>query len=75
MLKIYFDVSCLSRPFDDQSQAHIRREAEATTMILEKCGQEEWEQVSSEMADIEIDAIPDTDLRARCCPTKRARYN
>ena len=28
MPKIYFDVCCLNRPFDDQSQARIRLEAE-----------------------------------------------
>jgi predicted nucleic acid-binding protein len=64
-VKIYLDVSCLNRPFDNQNQARIRLEAEAVTLILEKCGREEWEQVSSEMADIEIDAITDSDRRVR----------
>jgi hypothetical protein len=28
-LRIYFDVSCLNRPFDDQDQERIRLETEA----------------------------------------------
>jgi predicted nucleic acid-binding protein len=75
-VKIYLDVSCLNRPFDDQSQTRIRLEAEATTMILEKCGRGEWQQISSEMVDIEIDAMPDTDRRARVrllLPQEKAR--
>jgi predicted nucleic acid-binding protein len=64
-VRIYLDVSCLNRPFDDQSQTRIRLEAEATTAILGKCERGEWEQVSSEMARIEIDAMPNADRRAR----------
>jgi predicted nucleic acid-binding protein len=64
-LKLYLDVSCLNRPFDDQSQSRIRLEAEAMTIILEKCETGTWQHVSSEMSKIEIDAIPDTDRRAR----------
>jgi hypothetical protein len=45
-VKIYLDVSCLNRPFDDQSQVRVRLEAEAITMILEECEQGEWQQVS-----------------------------
>jgi hypothetical protein len=64
-VRIYLDVSCLNRPYDDQSQVRIRLEAEATTVILGKCERGEWQHVSSEMARIEIDAMPDADRRAR----------
>lgn len=64
-MRIYLDVSCLNRPYDDQGQVRIRLEAEATTAILGKCERGEWQQVSSEMARIEIDAMPDADRRAR----------
>ena len=64
-MKIYLDVSCLNRPYDDQSQVRIRLEAEAMTVILEKCEHGEWQQVSSQMAKIEIDAMPDAERRAR----------
>jgi predicted nucleic acid-binding protein len=63
-VKIYLDVSCLNRAFDDQTQARIRLEAEATT-ILERCERGDWHHVSSEMATIEIGAMPDADRRAR----------
>jgi hypothetical protein len=36
-VKVYLDVSCLNRPFDNQGQARIRLEAEATALILEEC--------------------------------------
>ncbi len=64
-MKIYLDVSCFNRPFDDQRQARIRLEAEATTIILEQCEQGTLRQVSSQMAKIEIDATPDADRRTR----------
>ncbi len=64
-MKLYLDVSCLNRPFDDQSQARIRLEAEAITLILERVDSGDWTQVSSELAVIETDAIPDADRRAR----------
>jgi predicted nucleic acid-binding protein len=64
-VKIYLDVSCLNRPFDDQSQVRIHLEAEAVVLILERLDRGEWTQLSSEMAVIEIGAIPDVDRRER----------
>lgn len=64
-MKIYLDVSCLNRPFDDQTQVRIRLEAEAVLLILERFDDGVWEQVSSDMATIETDAMPDGDRRAR----------
>jgi predicted nucleic acid-binding protein len=64
-VKIYLDVSCLNRPFDDQTQVRIRLEAEAVLLILERFDDGAWEQVSSDMAAIETDAMPDRDRRAR----------
>lgn len=64
-MKIYLDVSCLNRPFDDQSQARIRLEAEAVTIILTECEAGLWKQVASEIARIEIDANPDEVKRGR----------
>ena len=45
-MKIYLDVSCLNRPFDDQTQARIRLEAEAVLLILEQFDDGAWQQVS-----------------------------
>ena len=64
-MKIYLDVSCLNRPFDDQAQVRIRIETAAITFVLERIDAGVWEQVSSEMARIEIDAITDGDRRTR----------
>jgi predicted nucleic acid-binding protein len=64
-VKIYLNVSCLNRPFDDQEQARIRLEAAAVGMILERVDEGRWIHVSSEMARIEIAANPDPKRRAR----------
>jgi hypothetical protein len=64
-MRIYLNVSCLNRPFDDQDQARIRLESEAVTHVLEKCEEGHWTQVSSQMAEIEIAAMPDRKRRRR----------
>lgn len=64
-MRIYLNVSCLNRPFDDQEQARIRLEAAAVGMILERVDERRWVHVSSEIARIEIDANPDPKRRAR----------
>jgi len=64
-VRVYLDVSCLNRPFDDQSQMRIRLEAEAVLLILERVDVGEYSQVSSEVAVLEIDAMRDVDRRAR----------
>jgi hypothetical protein len=64
-LKIYLDVSCLNRPFDDESQARIRLEAEAIRLIVERIDAGEWQHVSSDAAVLETEAIPDSDRRER----------
>ncbi len=62
-MKIYLDVCCLNRPFDDHSQDRIRLESEAVVTILERCQIGNWHLVSSEIVDIEISKIPDPDRR------------
>ena len=64
-MKIYLDVSCLNRPFDDQSQTRIRLETEGISEVLKGCARGDWTHVSSKMATIEIDAIPDAERRSR----------
>ena len=53
-LKIYLDVCCLNRPFDDQSQDKVRMEAEAVIGILKRCENKEWELVGSDIIKLEI---------------------
>lgn len=64
-MKIYMDVCCLNRPFDDQSQLRIRLESEAITLIIERVDRGEWSEVSSEIAVLEIRAISDAERRER----------
>jgi predicted nucleic acid-binding protein len=65
MPKIYLDVCCLNRPFDDQTQARIRLEAEAVLMIFTRCEADDWEWISSEVIDFEVDQTPDPERRRR----------
>ena len=60
-MKLYMDVCCLNRPFDDQSQDRIRIESEAILAILNKC-LNEWTLVGSEAIDYEISKIPDDEI-------------
>lgn len=57
--KIYMDVCCFNRPFDDLTQERIRLEAEAIAMIITRCQMGEWELISSEAVDSEIEQTPD----------------
>ncbi|KLU59283.1 hypothetical protein CEB3_c42690 [Peptococcaceae bacterium CEB3] len=58
-MRIYMDVCCLNRPFDDQTQDKIRIESDAILAILAKCISGEWQLLSSEVLDIEIENTPD----------------
>lgn len=58
MITIYFDVCCLNRPFDDQTQDRIHLEAEAVLLILKHIELREWTWVSSEVVNFEIQQTP-----------------
>lgn len=64
-MRVYLDVSCLNRPLDDQSQLRIRAESEAVISILNRIYLGEIELAYSEMAEREINAIPDAERRRR----------
>jgi predicted nucleic acid-binding protein len=61
-MRLYIDVCCLNRPFDDQSQDRIRIESEAILAILNKCLYD-WTLVGSEAIDYEIFKIPDDERK------------
>ncbi len=65
MTKIYLDVCCLNRPFDNQSQERIRLEADAVDSILRRVEANEWTSVSSEAVQDEIDNGPNLSRRSR----------
>ena len=60
-IRVYLDVCCLQRPFDDQRQARIHLEAEAVKLILARIEDGEFLWVSSEVVDDEISQNPDAD--------------
>jgi len=58
-MRIYMDVCCLNRPFDDQTRAKIRIESDAVVATLSKCTTGEWVLLSSDVLDLEINKNPD----------------
>jgi hypothetical protein len=63
--RLYLDVCCLNRPFDDQSQIRIRLESEAVLFILSRVGDGDWSWSGSEVMDLEVERTPDPDRRRR----------
>ncbi len=59
--RIYLDVCCLNRPFDDARQDRVRLEAEAVKAILRRIELGQWEGVKSPVVNFEISRIPDID--------------
>jgi predicted nucleic acid-binding protein len=62
-VKIYLDVCCLNRPFDDHSQERIRLESEAVISILGRS--KTLTLLTSEIVDLEISKIPDEDRKQK----------
>jgi len=64
-MRVYLDVCCLNRPFDDQAQERIRVESEAVRSCVElfQHGVHHW--VSSEVVEWEVSRMPDNDKRER----------
>ncbi len=65
MEKIYLDVCCLNRPFDDQSQDRIRLESEAILLVLAQVQNSLLQWVSSEIVLLEIMETPNVQKRER----------
>src|SRR5688572_18038416 len=63
--RIYLDVCCLNRPFDDQRQDRVRLEAEAVLLILGRCEAGEWQWISSAVVEEEVDNTPSRERRSR----------
>lgn len=64
-MKIYMDVCCLCRPFDEQMTGRIRLEATAIQEIIRRCAMQEFTLVTSEAITEELSKIPDTRKRLR----------
>jgi predicted nucleic acid-binding protein len=68
-MKLYLDVCCLNRPFDDQSQQRIRVETEAIGIVLDLCvhGPHRW--LISDALEDEVLRNPDPEPRAKVLDT------
>jgi len=64
-MKIYMDVCCLCRPFDDQTMGRIRLEVTAIQEIIRRCASREFTLVASDAITEELSAIPDIRKRLR----------
>ena len=53
-MKIYLDVCCLNRPFDNQAQDRIRLETEAVVLILDRIAAKGWQWLTSSAVTDEI---------------------
>ena len=62
-MKIYLDVCCLCRPFDNHRDTRIRLETEAVLAILKRCSLD-WELVTSSAVLYEIGLISDPQRKA-----------
>ena len=64
-MKIYLDVCCLNRPFDDQTQTRIHLEAEAILSIIQSVNDGEWQWISSDAVAYEINKTPNEECQER----------
>ena len=60
-MKVYMDVCCLTRPFDDLSQDRVYLESEAVLAITAHCANDEWTLIASGVIDAELLKIKDED--------------
>lgn len=65
MERIYLDVCCWNRPFDDQTQPRIHLEAEAVLAIVTDVERGRCRLLHSDVVDLEIDDTPDVEQRQR----------
>ena len=63
-MRIYLDVCCLCRPFDNQQNRKIRLESEAINSILERCSRD-WQLAGSVVIDEEISRLANIEKRLK----------
>ena len=64
-MRIYLDVCCLCRPFDDHSQDKIRLESEAVLTVIDHGQANNWVLLTSDVTEVEISKIPAADKRQK----------
>ncbi len=62
-MKIYLDVCCLNRIFDDQTQDRIHLESEAILTIMKYIESGKWDLMNSDAIVYEINKIPDIEKK------------
>ena len=65
VVRIYMDVCCLNRPFDDLSHDRIYLEAEAVLSITSRCERGDWTLVGSGAIAFELSKLRDIDRLER----------
>ncbi len=64
-LKIYLDVCCLNRPFDDWAQERIRLEADSIVSIMERIRIGKWQLIESEAIAVELQKMSNLEKKER----------
>ena len=64
-MKIYMDVCCLNRPFDDQTQQRIHLETESIITILTLVENGKWRLLNSDAILYEINKISDPERKIK----------
>ena len=64
-LKVYFDVCCYNRPFDDKLNDRIELETNAILSILYRCRNLGWNIYKSDIVNDEIDQIGHRDKKSK----------
>jgi hypothetical protein len=64
-MRLYMDVCCLGRPFDDLAQGRVYLEAEAVLIIISRCEKGDWTLLSSGTIDFEISQIHDSEVQEK----------
>ena len=75
-MRIYLDVCCLNRPFDDQTQDRTRLETEAILTIMKFVEDGQWTLLSSDSIFYEISKIldPERMMKVRFVISKASDY-
>ncbi|WP_222597825.1 hypothetical protein [Euhalothece natronophila] len=62
---MYLDVCCLNRPFDNWQQERIRLEGEVILTIIDRFRLQQWQLVTSEAVEVELEKLNDMDKRKK----------
>ena len=60
-MRIYLDVCCLNRPFDDLSKERVQFESDAILAIISRCQVGKWNLVTSETISYEVSEMRNND--------------